>query len=154
MRFAPQWISLVGVCLFIGVACTPPYTITPPPSFKRFEQSRDFRYITADGVMLKAREVDNYPRGELEFWTSALKLHLDERGYVFKSETCFKTEGALDGCTLIFLLPHGAEDWVFGETVYVVDDTIYLIEVAGPFERYAKVADELTQAYKTFDPHH
>ena len=80
----------------ILAACTPPYSIQPPKSFKRFEQSRDFRYITPDGVMLKGREVDNYPRGELDFWTDALKRHLDARGYVLKSKTCFKTEKQLD----------------------------------------------------------
>lgn len=143
------------VILFAAVlsACAPPYTMTPPQNFKRFENTADFRFITPDGVMLKGREVENYPRGDLSFWTAALKKHLDERGYVLKSENCFVTDKKLSGCTLNFVLPNGAEDWVWGETLYVVEDTIFLLEVTGPFERFAKVGEELDAAYKTFDPH-
>jgi hypothetical protein len=123
-----------------------------PKSFKRYQESRDFKMITADGVMLKAREVDNYPEASLDFWVDAMGRHLEKSGYVLKSKSCFKTQKGRDACTLDFLLPHGAEDWAFSETVFVVDDTIVLVEVAGPYERYAKVEKELAAALKTFEP--
>jgi hypothetical protein len=124
-----------------------------PKSFRKFEDSRQFKLITADGVMLKAREVDNYPKGDLEFWTDAMDKHLGERGYLLKSKTCFKTNLKKSACTLSYALPYGTEDWSFSETIFVVNDTIVLIEAAGPFLRYAKVEGEITAALKTFEPH-
>ena len=89
---------------------------------------------------------------ELPFWRDALKGHLDARGYALKSERCFSTTRGLPGCTLDFVVPRGAEDWVMSETVFVDGDTVYLVEVAGPFERYAQVETALTQAMTTFAP--
>jgi hypothetical protein len=134
-------------------ACGPPsYKMELPTAFKQFEESRDYKLITADGVMLKAREVENYPEAGLDFWTDAMKQHLDEQGYVLSTEECFKTKKGLDGCTMDFMLPHGAEDWVLSETLFVVDDEIIVVEVAGPYDRYAAIEKELKKSIKTFDP--
>ena len=59
---------------------------------------------------------------------------------------------SLKGCTLDFLLPHGAEDWVLSETIFVVDDTVYLLESAGPYDKFAAVEEELKKALETFRP--
>ena len=134
-------------------ACKAPYTMTTPPSFRRFEKSRDFKMITADGVMVKARQVENYPEGDLDFWTDALERHLVERGYSMKGKNCFDTKTGKRGCTLDFVLPYGTADWAFSETIFVVGDTIVLVEAAGPFERYIKLEKELAEALTTFEPH-
>ncbi|MBU0550150.1 hypothetical protein KKF91_19965 [Myxococcota bacterium] len=134
-------------------ACGPSYTLQAPERFKRFEQSDAFRYITADGVMLKAREVPNEPKAELAFWVDAMSGHLEKRGYAVKSaKACFQTTKGLDGCTLEFLVPHGAEDWVMSETLFVVGERVILVEVAGPYPLYAPLEEDLKAAMKTFDP--
>ncbi len=138
--------------LSVLAACAPRYVLTAPPAFKRFEDVRGLEMITADGVLLKIREEDNYPAASLVFWKDALKGHLDARGYAFKSETCFQTTRGLDGCTLDFVVPRGAEDWVMSETLFVEGDTIYLVEVAGPFDRYVKVEAALAEAMRSFAP--
>ncbi len=146
--------NITGFVLFTLVAagCGPAYTMDPPKSFKRYQETEGFKMITADGVMLKAREVENYPEGDLPFWTDATERHLVKRGYVLKSKACFKTQKQKDACTLTFLLPHGAEDWVFSETLFVEGDTLVLVEAAGPFQRFVKVEKELAAALKTFEP--
>jgi hypothetical protein len=131
-------------------ACGPHYHMDTPAGFEPYEDG--FRYITADGVMLKGREVDNYPKAELPFWTDALKRHLEARGYAFKDRDCFKTSAGLDGCTLSFLLPFGAEDWQMSETVFVDGNRIILLEAAGPFDRFARVEPGLKTALRTFKP--
>jgi hypothetical protein len=148
---APRTLVLVA-CLGSLAACGPTYTMTPPTAFKRFEKARGFKLMTADGVALKAREVENYPRADLPFWTDALKRHLEARGYVTKGTACFKTTRGLDGCTLDFVLPHGVEDWLLSETVFVVDDRIVLVEAAGPYDRFMKVDADLKKALVSFDP--
>jgi hypothetical protein len=150
-------IALIAVALAAALAvalgaCSAPYTMSPPPSFKRFEEAREFKWITADGVMLKAREVDNYPEAPLAFWTDALTRHMLAQGYAKKGERCFRTREGRDGCTVDFLLPHGAEDWVMSETLFVVDDAIVIVEAAGPYDKYAPVEAELQKALETFSP--
>lgn len=136
----------------ITISCAPPYTMEPPDSFKRFEQINTFQFITADGVMLKGREAPNEPVADLDFWQDALKRHLEANGYVLKSEKLFKTKKNLDGCNLAFLIPYGAEDWMFMVTLFVEDDSVYILEAAGPFDRYTKIEKELVASLETFDP--
>ncbi len=142
---------LLGALLLVGCG-GPQYRIEAPTTFKRFEQSDDFRYITADGVVLRGREVENYPKAELGFWADALQRHLEARGYTFREQRCFQTKKKLDGCTLDFLLPWGAEDWAMSVTLYVVGARILILESAGPFERFAAVEASLRAAYDTFEP--
>lgn len=150
MQRAMRYFSLATTFLLVA-ACTPPYTMTQPKTFKRFEESHDFRMITADGVMLKARQVDNYPEATLEFWTDAMDRHMEAQGYVLKSKDCFKTAKGKSGCTLDLVLPHGAEDWVLSATLFVVEDQIVIIEAAGPFDRFAVIEKDLETAMKTFE---
>lgn len=151
MRFIAK-ILCVSFAWLCG-ACAVPYTMETPASFRRFDDSRQFKMITADGVLLKARQVENYPKGDLDFWTDAMDRHLTERGYLRKSQSCFQTNIGKKACTLNFALPYGADDWIFSETLFVLEDVIVLVETAGPFERFAEIEDELAAALKTFDPH-
>jgi hypothetical protein len=146
-------IALAAAAAALASCGPPPYSMSPPASFKRFEESRDFKWITADGVMLKAREVDNYPEAPLDFWVDAMSRHMIAQGYVQKGEQrCFDTKRGRKACTAEFMLPHGAEDWVLSETVFVVEDDLVLVEAAGPYERYALVEKELQKAVATFEP--
>ena len=70
-------IVTVFLLASFAASCAPPYTMEPPKTFKRFKQINTFQFITADGVMLKGREVENYPEADLDFWQDALKRHLD-----------------------------------------------------------------------------
>ncbi len=142
----------LSIIVLSVVSCKPPYTMETPQSFKKYEKSRDFKMITADGVMLKARQTDNYPKGSLQFWTDAMEKHLIERGYLKKTKECFKTKNRQDGCTVTFVLPYGTEDWTFSQTIFVVNDVIVIVEAAGPFDRYQKVEAEISAALRTFEP--
>ncbi len=147
-----------ALCLLVmlgglGAGCGgPQYSMRIPPAFKRFCETSDFKLITAKGVGVKAREVDNYPKGNLEFWKEALAHHLKASGYAKKDEHCFKTSKGLRGCSVDFMRPYGAQDWVISETLFVVGDRIVLVEAAGPFEHFQPIQQQLRQALKSFDP--
>ena len=146
-------LFLVLSLVFLATACGGvTYTMDAPKQFKRFDDDGVFKYITADGVMMKARQVDNYPKAELSFWKDATQKHLEAVGYIHNSTHCFKTQKGLAGCTLTFALPHGAEDWIFQETIFVVNDTLVLVEAAGEFNRFKAVEPDLEKALKTFSP--
>lgn len=142
----------IAICCFCCSACGIKYTMDEPVSFRQYQETSDFKMITAQGVKLKAREVENYPKGDLDFWKNALEHHLLKRGYSKKGENCFTGQKGHKACTLEFMLPHGAEDWVFSQTIFVVDDRIVLVEAAGPFKHYQPVEQELKQALLSFDP--
>lgn len=140
--------GLLAVVALVGCG-GPSYTMDAPSAFRRYAEADALRLITADGIRVAARTVDNEPVADLPFWVDAMKRHLDERGYALTSEQCFETQGGWDGCTLEFLLPYGAEDWVMSETVFVLGEKLLLIEATGPFERFAAVADDYKAALRT-----
>jgi hypothetical protein len=146
-------VSLVLVAL-AGAGCGGPrYRMTDPPSFKRFHDEEGLRMITADGVMLKVRKVENYPEAPLAFWVEAMKRHLVEQGYAAQGEPrSFETRKGLRGARLLFLVPRSTEDWVLGETIFVVGKRIVLVESAGPYPRHAPLEQEIEQALLTFEP--
>jgi len=150
-----RWL-IASLALFFSLSLSGcghvPYTMDAPEAFKRFDDNRNFTLITADGVMLRARQVENYPRADLQFWKDAMTRHMEEQGYVLGGTESFATRHALQGCTLTFLLPRGAEDWVLAETIFVVNKTIVLVEVTGEYTQYQAVEASLKSALKTFSP--
>ena len=153
MTTVTRTLCLAAAVAALFAACgPPPYSMELPDELRRFEESDDYKLITADGVMVKAREVENYPEATLDFWVDALERHLVAQGYVLDSNECFETDGGREACTLDFLLPHGADDWVLSTTLMLVDDEILLLEAAGPYDRFAEVEESLDAALRTFDP--
>ncbi len=148
---ARLWV-LGGIAAMLMGGCGPTHNIKAPDGFSRFEKGDPLKLITADGVRIKSREVDNYPKATLAFWTDATARHLKRRGYAGKSKRCFKTTTGLDGCTVDFIIPRGQEDWVFAVTLFVVGDKIVLVEAAGPYKRYAPVEKRIQAALVTFTP--
>jgi len=126
------------------------HRLDPPDAFRAYAEADGLRLITADGVRIAAREVDNDPVADLDFWVDAMKRHLDKRGYALAAEDCFTTEAGQKGCTLDFVLPHGAEDWVMSETIFVYGDRVVLVEAAGPFPRFEAVAPSYKKALRSF----
>lgn len=153
----PRWLQarLAGAVLCAALlgatACAPTYYMETPQGFVKYEKKKGLAYITPDGVRVRSRTVRNYPKADLAFWADAMERHLVARGYLLHAKRCFKTAKGLDGCTAEFVLPHGSEDWVLAETLYVTGDDIALLEAAGPFDRYKRVAAALAKSYEQFD---
>lgn len=131
-------------------ACAPTWQMPTPQGFVPFAERDALAFITPDGVRLKQRTVPNYPKAELAFWTDALQRHLVARGYLLHGQKCFATTTGLQGCTSEFIAPHGGEDWVLAQTLYVTGDDLQILEAAGPFARYQAVAPALAKAYEGF----
>jgi hypothetical protein len=153
-RLSPVAALLVLVsCGVLG--CARNYNMDAPKAFRAYEDSQDVKWTTADGVRLKVRQLENYPVGSLQFWKEALSEHLLRQGYTLTRERCFQTQAfnnqpPLPGCRLDFLLPHGSEDWVLMETLFVSGEDLYVVEAAGAFERFSKVDAEIQTALESF----
>jgi hypothetical protein len=145
--------AAAAILVFSYTGCaSPPGTMVPPAQFKKYNSKNELKMITADGVRLKARKTDNYPEASLEFWTQAALQHLEKSGYNHLKTVCFKTQKNLDGCTLKFALPKGAEDWIFQETIFVTGKKLILIEATGEFSRFKAIDKDLDKALLTFVP--
>ncbi len=142
---------LLGLTLLAG-GCTPKVDLKPPSAFARFTKGNPNRWITADGVRMRARTVDNEPAATLAFWKEALARHLDRRGYLRKAERCFTTQAGLKGCTLDRMQPRGSEDWVLSVTLFVDGKDIHLVEVVGPWARWQSHEAKLRAAMANFVP--
>lgn len=144
--------ALFAVALVAAGCPGPQLRMQTPAGFQRYKKSPGLKMITADGVRLKVREVKNYPLASLAFWEEATERHLLAKGYQRKGKRRFKTQKGLEGATLELLMPRGAKDWVLQETIFVRGDRIWLVEVAGPFDRFAPLEKSLQAALRTFDP--
>lgn len=147
--FAPVVLALA---LVITAGCGPVFNLKPPAAFARFKSGDTNRWITADGVRLRVRQLDNSPKATLSFWTEALAGHLKRRGYVQKSKRCFKTSHQLPGCTLNHMLATGTGEWVMSTTVFVIDDRIVLVEAVGPWQRWKPYQAQLAEAVRQLAP--
>lgn len=146
------FVGAIALSALTLSGCGPTHKMTTPDGFSRFDKGKGLKMITASGVRMKSREVDNYPKASLQFWTDATVRHLKARGYALRAKKCFKTNAELSGCTVDFVIPRGQEDWVLGVTLFVVDKKLVLVEAAGPFKRYAPVEKELHTALLSFRP--
>lgn len=152
-RAWPLWVAAVLASLLASLAgCGPTYQMNTPEGFVRYQKKKGLAFITPDGVRLRSRTVRNYPKADLAFWTDAMERHLVARGYLLHAKRCFTTKQGLGGCTAEFVVPHGSEDWMMAETLYVIGDDIALLEAAGPFARYQRVAAALAKEYEGFAP--
>ena len=122
------------VCVAI-VGCTTTAGMNTPDGFARYEESEEFRLITAEGIVLRARVESNSPRQSLDFWSEALANHLSSSGYVLLEQSEFDT-GVGEGVVFEWLAPVGGEDWIYMTAIIVVDDQIVVVESAGPHDQY------------------
>ncbi len=150
-RQARRWA--LGALLCIGaLGCGPAYRIETPKSFRRYQQSHDFRWITPEGVVLRGREVENEPRATLAFWSQATQHHLERRGYKLQTKRAFRTAEGLDGERLDFLVPRGGEDWLFSVGLIVREARIYVLEAGGPWAQMHPLDAELQGVFASFRP--
>ena len=70
---------IITVCIFSSCVS---YTITTPDGFAEYEQEGNvFRAISADGIKIRVRQIENKPYGDAEMWMKSIKLYLDGNGY-------------------------------------------------------------------------
>jgi hypothetical protein len=124
----------VLVCVAI-VGCTTTARMNTPEGFAHYEESEEFRLITAEGIVLRARVESNSPHQSLEFWAEALGSHLSSSGYVLLEQSGFDAD-SVDGVLFEWLAPVGEDDWIYMTAIVVVENEIVVVESAGPHDQY------------------
>lgn len=143
--------GLLGL-LALASACTPRHNLTLPGEFARYEHGDPNRWVTSEGVVLRAREVDDPPKATLAFWTEALVHHLERRGYRVSAPATFRTTGGVEAQRVDAITHRGAEDWLLVTAIFVVGGRLLLVEATGPWTQLHPMDASLQRALAGFQP--
>lgn len=116
--------------LGLGVAL-----IDLPVGFALIDKSPVFLAISAEGVRLRVRKIDNYPEQSAEFWAKALESDLRNRGYLaFESVGKKDWGGEVQFTSSLWALPLGNEDYLYLTSLRLKGGKLEVLEMAGKAE--------------------
>lgn len=142
---------LGGLC----VACGPSFVSQTPSGFVELDNdydNYDYRATTAEGVVIAVREIENDARGEKEFWLTAIKNQMRERGgYQLIDEVPVTSADGVAGTRMRFGHDDGNnKPHVYDLTVFVTEDTIWVVEAGGTKEQMEQEAAKVNAAVTGF----
>jgi len=140
--------------LLIGLgACGPKFHHPTPNGFVKLEDqyNYDYRAVTADGLVLAARAIRHKPKGEIGFWKKAVVNQMRQRGgYALLGEKDVKTRSGLDGVQLRFGHDESRTPHLYYVTLFVTEDTIFLLEAGGSKKQVEESTAQIDEAVAGF----
>lgn len=135
----------------LGLAgCASGARLTPPAPFVTLDPANDGyreRHVTADGVVLSLRDVENRPRGPLSFWVQAIRSRLRRAGaYELEDEQDVRAASGETGRQMRFARDHGRRAYVYWITVFVDGDRLVMVEAGGREDRFTPLADDVARS--------
>lgn len=137
--------KLVSIAALFGAlslsACGHDFHAATPRGFVELEDQEryDYRATSADGLVIGVRELDNEPRGELDFWTRAIENQLRGRhGYALLETRSVKSKDGVHGKELRFGHDEGKSPHLYYLSVFVTPKHIALLEIGGTKELMLK----------------
>lgn len=149
---------LHALCVCVGVAslagCGPGFVAASPPEFVEIENewdAYDYRAATADGLVIAVREIEHDPEGTREFWVKAVENRMRDRGgYALLGTDSVKNAQGLEGTRMKFGHDESGHPHLYNVTLFVTEDTIFVIEQGGTKELMERHADQLDWAVQHF----
>ena len=137
------------------IGCGPSFQAQTPGGFvelKNQHDNYDYRATTADGVVIAVRELDNEADGESEFWLTAIKNQMRERGgYRLLEEVKVTSADGAVGTQLRYGHDDGNnKPHLYYLSVFVTEATIWLV---GTKEQMEKEAPKVAQSVASFRTH-
>ncbi|OGQ88259.1 MAG: hypothetical protein A2289_22855 [Deltaproteobacteria bacterium RIFOXYA12_FULL_58_15] len=121
-----------------------------PEGFASFDEIRQFRAVSADGVTYRVRMEKNDPEADLAFWREALKNRMTNAGYAFVRDGEIEASG-LPGYMVELAAPVGQADYTYLVTIFVKNKRIIIAEAAGEVTHFvtheAAINKALTQIH-------
>lgn len=142
--------SLVAAAIALGAlatGCTPATALRTPPGFVQLDRDGDYGYraTNAEGVVIAVRELDNDPRGDLDFWTVAVDARL-RRTYTAQSAHEVESDAGLPGRQIRYRAVRGGRPHVYWATVFVDRDRVLLVEAGGDEAFFAESREAVERA--------
>ena len=153
MKFWSATFVLPPACaLFVLAVCGPTGQLKGPDAFARYEDAKPhFKAISADGIRMQTRRVDNRPSGNVELWLDSVRVHLKHEGYriVEEGEVAVR-DGGRSGRRLTALYRFAEQDYVYMVTLFVRGDYVFLVEAAGPYALFTARKQDIEASLSTF----
>lgn len=153
--------ALLVLCLLLAPTtggCRP-VEIRNPDRFIELERDPRspyaYRAASADGVVLGVRveDADVDRGGDLDFWTEAMVLRLRDRlGYALLAQTEVTTAGGVEGRQLRFGRDDKGHTYRYWVTVFLVDDTLHVVEAGGPEDIFKRHQVSIDRAIASLQP--
>jgi len=133
------------------------FTLTTPDHFVELDERSqrdmgyDLRALSADGVVIGVREIENDRHGSRDFWVEAVRNRLRrDGGYALLSESEVTASGALEGHQMRFGRDEEGHPYRYWVTLFVTPSYIFVVEVGGREERFAEAEAGLEATLATF----
>ena len=133
-------VALIALC---SIGCGPTFVPHTPDGFVEIENEYDdfdYRATTANGLVVGVRELEHDPHGAPEFWLTAIKNRVRERGgYALLEEVSVKSGDGVSGTQLRFGHDEDSgKPHLYYLTLFVTPDTLFLVEIGGTKELMTK----------------
>jgi len=144
-------LALIAILVF--VACKG-VEMRAPDGFVVYLKPADseFRAISAEGIALRVKRTPNEPLSDVTLWSKSLRLNLEQRGYIIRSEEAIRTTGGLSGSVLKTASRVENQDFGYICGLFVVDRDLYIVESAGAYPEFGAKENQILDAIKTFKP--
>jgi hypothetical protein len=147
-------LALGGCHLLSGDAR--PFRVPTPAGFVELPDQQpayDYRATSADGVVLAVTSIKHVPRGDLTFWTRALRnrMHLSN-GYALLGEREVTCATGLRGHVLELGHDEGGRPHRYALALFVTAERIFVIESGGERTLFDRARPALDAFLATFTP--
>lgn len=144
-KYSATFMAIVVLAL----GCT---TVNPPGGYASTDRTGryDYKAISTNGHIFTMRAIDNDDKqnGTLTYWTDSTKNQLTlSKGYELKEQGDFRC-GKGPGKWLLFGYKYKGQDYLYITGLVVDGDTIYVMEAAGPTDKFEA---ELANVRKAFE---
>ncbi len=100
------------------------------------DELHDYRASDGEGVVLAVRSEKNQPRGDLEFWSSALDVRLRKAGYQALAREDVTSADGHTGRQLRYVIPDQGRELTFWVTLFVTERRVVVVEAGGDTELF------------------
>lgn len=139
-------VSLLLLSLLVGCHH---HTLHAPSDFVVLEESPPYatRAVSAQGVVIGVREIDNDPRANAAFWLSAVRTQLLEgRGYALLAAKDVRASSGQPGKQLRLGREQNGEQYLYWLTVFVTKQRLYLVEAGARRDRFEEAQPEIERS--------
>lgn len=125
--------------------------VATPDGFAPLQLETQYAAMSPEGMIYRARIMENEPKQTLEFWSQALRTHLAKEGYTPLGTGSGFRAGDLDGAYVEWTLPFGGDTYKYLTALLVHENVIAVAEASGEHAIYDIHRDAIFESLETID---
>ena len=102
-----------------------------------------YKAVSPEGMIYRVRKLKNYPVQTLEFWTNALRNHLEKEGYRIITEGQSFQTGDNSGMIFEWAMPYANQSFIYLTAIVVSHKRIAVAEAAAEHTIYYRYREAL-----------